>query len=136
MGNFYQYNKTPALRTNRQVATHQETNTVGDQQVNLNTALDADVDTITTYNDDYNVTVISTATTTTIKTGAGRIRQIRVVGGTLGNVTVYDNTAGSGTVLVPTVSPDKGQVLLEDAKFNTGLTIVTAAATLVVVTWR
>ena len=136
MGYINQFNATPKLREDGEVVRQTETNAVGDQQVNLNTAIDADVDTVTTYNDDYNVTVISTATTTTIKSGAGRIRQIRVLGGTLGNVTSYDNTAGSGTVLTPTVSPDKGQVLVEDAKFETGLTIVTDAATLVVVTWR
>ena len=130
-----EYKKTPKILSDGENGMIQN-NAVGDQQVNLNTALDADVDTVTTYNDNYNVTVISTATTTTIKTGAGAVRQIRVLGGTLGNVTAYDNTAGSGKVLTPTVSPDKGQILLEDAGFNIGLTIVTAAATLVVVTWR
>lgn len=98
--------------------------------------LDPVNDAVTNYPLGHNDTVISTATTTTIKTGAGTIRQIRVIGGTLGNVTAYDNTAGSGTLLVPTVTPAAGQILLEDAAFTTGLTIVTAAATLLAVTWR
>lgn len=79
---------------------------------------------------------VSTATTTTVKNGSGFCRKILVLGGTLGNVTVYDNTAASGAVLVPTVTPVANGVLLEDCVFNTGLTIVTAAATVIVVSYR
>lgn len=82
-----------------------------------------------------NYAYISTATTTTIKTSAGHINNIRVLGGTMGNVTIYDNTAGSGTVMVPAVTPAAGQVLLEDVDFSTGLTIVTAAATILVISF-
>lgn len=78
-------------------------------------------------------TAITTATTTTVVTGAKHINEIRVQGGTLGNVTVYDNTAGSGTVIVPTVTPVQGQVLKVDFDVGTGLTIVTAAATIITV---
>lgn len=106
------------------------------QTMAIRDRLDSVNDAITTYPLGHNVTVISTAATTTIKTGTGVIRHIRVIGGTLGNVTAYDNTAGSGTLLVPTVTPAAGQILLEDAAFTTGLTIVTAAATLLAVTWR
>lgn len=74
---------------------------------------------------------ISTATTTTVKSGAGYIDEIIVVGGTLGNVTIYDNTAGSGTVLCPTVTPVQNGVLLKHVTFSTGLTIVTASATVI-----
>lgn len=79
---------------------------------------------------------INTAATTTVKNGPGYVGTIRVLGGTLGAVTVYDNTAGSGTVLVPTVTPIQGGVLLEDVVFNVGLTIVTAAATVIVISYR
>ena len=79
---------------------------------------------------------ISTATTTTVKSGAGFIYKIRVIGGTLGNVTIYDNTAASGTVLLPTVTPVQDGVLLENVSFATGLTIVTAAATIIVGSYR
>lgn len=103
---------------------------------NLATKLDPVNDGVTTYNFGNPVSVISTATTTTIKTGAGTAVSIRVLGGTLGNVTVYDNTAGSGTVLVPTVTPAAPTILLSEAGFTTGLTIVTAAATLINVTCR
>lgn len=105
------------------------------QKVSLYDRLD-EYDKITSLPFGHNVTVISTATTTVIKALPGTIRDIRVIGGTLGNVTVYDNSAASGTVLVPTVTPAAGQILLSDAAFTTGCTIVTAAATLIVVTWR
>lgn len=79
---------------------------------------------------------ISTATTTLVKTGPGNLHSLRVAGGVLGNVTVYDNTDASGTVLLPAVSPVQGQVLLENIRFSTGLTIVTAAATILTVSYR
>lgn len=76
--------------------------------------------------------VISAAATTLVKTGAGHINELFVPGGTLGNVTAYDNVAASGTLLLPTVTPVQGGVLLRNVDFLTGLTIVTAAATVIV----
>lgn len=70
---------------------------------------------------------ISTATTTTVKTGAGILHSITV--NTLGTVastaTVYDNTSGSGTVIavINTLALSGSFVL--DVAFSTGLTIVT-----------
>ena len=84
----------------------------------------------------YTNIAISTATTTTVKSGAGYLNCIRVIGGTLGNVTIYDNTAGSGTVLCPTVTPVQNGVLLENITFSTGLTVVTAAATVITGSYR
>jgi hypothetical protein len=83
--------------------------------------------------------VINTATTTTVKTGSGLIGEITVIGGTLGAIQVFDNTAGSGTILLPSFTPGagtQGLVLLRDVVFNTGLTIVTAAATIITVSYR
>jgi len=79
---------------------------------------------------------ISTATTTTVKSAAGFLDSLLCVGGTLGNVTVYDNTAASGTVLCPAVTPVAGGLLLSHCKFTTGLTIVTAAATVLTGSYR
>lgn len=79
---------------------------------------------------------ISSATTTTVKSGAGYVDEIIIAGGTLGNVTVYDNTAGSGTVLCPTVTPVSGAIILKHCTFATGLTIVTAAATVITGSYR
>jgi hypothetical protein len=83
-----------------------------------------------------NYFTITSATTTQVKGGVGFLYNLRVVGGTLGAVTVYDNTAGSGTPIVPTVTPLQGQLLVENVSFNTGLTIVTAAATIIVLSYR
>jgi hypothetical protein len=74
---------------------------------------------------------INSAATTLVKTGPGHINSLRVIGGTLGAVTVYDNTAASGTAIVPTVTPAAAGLLIEDVDFNTGCTILTAAATII-----
>ena len=79
---------------------------------------------------------ISAIATTLLKTGPGTLHSLRVAGGTLGAVTVYDNTDASGTVLLPATTPVQGQVLLEGIRFSTGLTIVTAAATILTVSYR
>lgn len=84
------------------------------------------------YNRKATPVAISTATTTVVSaTGTRGLITLRVAGGTLGNVTVYDNGAASGTVLLPTVTPLSGVLLLENVPFNTGLTVVTAAATVI-----
>ena len=72
---------------------------------------------------------ISTATTTTVATGVGHLNNLICVGGTLGNVTVYNNTTAAGTPILAAVTPVAGGVLLQDIDFTVGLTIVTAAAT-------
>lgn len=84
------------------------------------------------YNDSY----ISTATTTTIKTGAGVLHTIVVNGGTAGTVIVYDNTAASGTIIASFDSTNALATYTFDAKFSTGLTVITAAATKLTVNYR
>lgn len=85
---------------------------------------------------------ISTATTTVVdSSGAGQLNSLIVVGGTLGAITVYDNTAASGTVIVPTFTPvamtgSGPQVYTLNVSYSVGLTVVTAAATALVVTYR
>lgn len=72
---------------------------------------------------------ILTATTTTVKSGPGHLNHLIAVGGTMGNVTIYDNTAASGTVLFGPATPTAGGVIVADIEFSVGLTVVTAAAT-------
>lgn len=83
---------------------------------------------------------ITTNATTTVKTGAGFLHAFTVNNNgftTAGTITVYDNTAGSGTKIgtftIPLAPP--GTVLLAttffppqrlDVSFATGLTFVTA----------
>lgn len=77
---------------------------------------------------------ITTATTTTVKAGAGILKSIvfnkRVVSGV---ITIYDNTAASGTkigtiTLGAALLSDPPQSVLFDVPFSIGLTIVTSEA--------
>lgn len=79
---------------------------------------------------------ISTATTTVVKSGAGRLYGITVEGGTAGTIIVYDNTAGSGTVIASFDSTNALASYMFDVAFSTGLTVVTAAATKLTVSYR
>lgn len=129
------YKATPVTRTDGQQS-DLVTDAVENLLINMSSRLDPVNDAVTAWAGGNSYVVISTAATTTIKSGSGVVRQVRVLGGTLGNVTVYDNTAGSGTAIVPTVTPAGPTILAEDVGFVTGLTIVTAAATLILVTYR
>lgn len=70
---------------------------------------------------------ISTATTTTVKSGAGYLHTLSVNGlGTVASTTtVYDNTAGSGTVIAVINTLAGQESYVYDVAFATGLTIVT-----------
>lgn len=76
---------------------------------------------------------ILTATTTTVKSGRGKLFGIVVNKAVAsGVITVYDNTAGSGTKIATITHPGtllKNQYSLnyQRADFNTGLTIVTGS---------
>lgn len=77
--------------------------------------------------------VITTATTTNVTFHAGIISSIRVLGGVVGNVTIYDSFGASGKVLLPALTPVAGVELLRGVEFVKGLTIVTASAIFLVV---
>lgn len=71
---------------------------------------------------------ISTATTTICKYGAGMLHKIILNNPTNNTITVYDNTAASGTVIA-IINPGASATpfsLPYDVGFGTGLTIVTA----------
>ena len=106
------------------------------QNIGIYEKLDAVNDSITNYPVSSSSTYISTATTTVVKTGAGHLARIVVGETAAGAITVYDNTAASGTVLAVL----KASVVEGDYEFNcafaTGLTIVTAAASKITVVWR
>lgn len=84
----------------------------------------------------FTPTYISTATTTVIKTGTGLLHTLTVQGGTAGTIIVYDNTAASGTVLASFDSTNALETYTFDCTFNTGLTVVTSAATKLTVNSR
>ncbi len=78
-------------------------------------------------------------TATTIKSGAGFLHTVTILGGTAGAITVWDNTAGSGTTILPAFTPGNVTVpvtLTIDAIFSTGLTFTTAAATVIEFSYR
>jgi hypothetical protein len=72
---------------------------------------------------------IAAAATTVIAGGPGRLSRIVVNGGTLtGTITVYDNTAASGTKIA-TIGANQvvGYNFVYNCQFRVGLTVVTSA---------
>lgn len=90
--------------------------------------------------DSHNYTNIASATTTTVKSGQGTLVRItnnkKVLSGV---ITIYDNTAGSGTKIGTITNPgtllDSAQTFEYGVHFHTGLTIVTSAADDLTVVW-
>jgi hypothetical protein len=74
---------------------------------------------------------INSNTTTTLKSGKGVLHgvTIGVKGATSNTATLYDNTAGSGTVIAVIDTTSNVATLLYDVAFSTGLTVVTATGT-------
>ena len=83
-----------------------------------------------------NATYISTATTTTVKTGVGRMVRINITETAAGTITVYDNTAASGTILAVFKASVVEGTYEFNCRFGIGLTIVTAGASKLTVIWE
>lgn len=81
-------------------------------------------------------TYISTATTTTVKSGKGRLARINITETAAGTITIYDNTAASGTVLGVFKASVAENCYEFNIRFQTGLTIVTAGASKLTVVWE
>lgn len=99
----------------------------GNQRTTLGTALSQAIDSILTYPFGHTYAHISTATTTTVKSGAGVLHNISVnaLGTVASSCTVYDNTAGSGTIIAVINTLNLSGSFILDVSFATGLTIVT-----------
>ena len=88
-----------------------------------------------------NFTNIAAGATTAVKSGSGTLKRI-VINKKVANgvITIYDNTAASGTKIATITNPatllDNAQQLDYDVAFNTGLTVVTSAADDVTVVWK
>lgn len=72
-------------------------------------------------------------TTTSVKSGAGYLHTITInTAAASGVITVYDNTAASGTKIATITQPatllKTSETLTYDVAFSTGLTIVTSGA--------
>lgn len=74
-------------------------------------------------------TAITSATTTVVKTGPGAILGFFVVSGTTPSVQIFDNTAASGTVILPTFTAGSNGWYPLPVAFGTGLTVVTGGTT-------
>lgn len=81
-------------------------------------------------------TNITTATTTVVKTGPGVFVSIVINATTSGTITIYDNTAASGTKIgTIAASALTGTTFGFLCQFTTGLTVVTSAADNITVVW-
>lgn len=83
-----------------------------------------------------NATNITTATTTVVKSGIGRLKAIVVNTTAVGTITIYDNTSAAGTkigILQASVLPG---TFTYECRFQTGLTILTGAASDITVIWE
>jgi hypothetical protein len=74
---------------------------------------------------------VSALGNTTLKSGAGWLHSVCIItkGATGNTLTLYDNTAASGTILAVIDTTAQVQTLLYDLIFNTGLTAALAAGT-------
>ncbi len=70
---------------------------------------------------------VATATTTTV-TGASVLKRIVLNEDNAGIITVYDNTAASGTVVAIIAASAGARTLDYDVHCRTGITVVTAGA--------
>lgn len=75
--------------------------------------------------------------TTTIKSGVGVLHAITINTTAASAITIYDNTAGSGTKIATiAASPAIGSTFRFDVAFTTGLTVVLAGASDITVSYR
>jgi hypothetical protein len=76
-------------------------------------------------------THLAALATTTIKSGEGILHSVAIntKGATANTLTLYDNTAASGTIIAVIDTTSQIQTLLYDLQFTTGLTAVVAAGT-------
>lgn len=84
---------------------------------------------IGTANESFLFQNIPTATTgaVVVKSGSGTLHCIVINNSLTGTITVYDNTAASGTVIATITNPTKGLSFFYDVVFNTGLTVNVSA---------
>lgn len=93
----------------------------------LPVAIASNQSTLTVQQAGYSFQNITTSTTTTVKTGAGVLNGVTVNSkGTIAStITIYDNTAGSGTKIGTIDSLNLAGQFVFGVAFATGLTLVT-----------
>lgn len=84
----------------------------------------------------YNYRNITTATTTTVKSTSGFLHAITVNTTAAGTIIIYDNTSAAAPI-IGTLKASVGEnTYTYNVAFSTGLTIVTAAASDITVSYR
>lgn len=81
-------------------------------------------------------TNITSATTTVVKSGAGFLHAITVNTTAAGAITIYNNTSATGTKIATIKASVAEQTFTYNVSCSTGLTIVTAAASDITVSYR
>lgn len=79
---------------------------------------------------------ITSNTTTVVKSGAGVLAKLTINTTAAGAITIYDNTAASGTKIATLPASAVVGTYDYDVAFATGLTIVTAASSDITVSYR
>lgn len=83
-----------------------------------------------------NTNAFTGAGTTTLKTGKGVLGRLTVhTVGTTATIILYDNTAGSGTILYSWATADGKVNLPLEIRFSIGLTVVVTNSPGAIVTW-
>jgi hypothetical protein len=89
-----------------------------------------------TVRERYNYTNVTASDNTIIKASPGMLAGMVVHGGTMGAITVYDNTTCSSGTIATIASPVAGQVIPFGVNTIRGLCIRTAAAMNITVVWK
>ena len=84
---------------------------------------------------EYQYKYISSASTTTVKSGAGILESLLVTGGTAGTIVVYDNTSASGPTVANFDSTNAIANYPLNIVFSSGCTVVTGSATKITVSY-
>lgn len=88
----------------------------------------------------YSYTNIAGAATTTLKSGAGKFVRLVINKAVASSaITIYDNTAGSGTKIATVTQPlsilQSQTSMTYEVAFATGLTIVTSSTDDITIVW-
>jgi hypothetical protein len=90
----------------------------------------------TTPGDSLSFLNMATTVSTVVKSGAGMLHAIIINSTAAGTITVYDNTAGSGTKIATLKSSIVEGTYTFNLKFDTGLYVIPAAASNVTYVYR
>ena len=79
---------------------------------------------------------ITSATTTTVKSGAGKLHAIVVNSTAAGTIAIYDNTSAAGTLIGTLKASVVENTYFYECAFDIGLTIVTGGASNITVIYK